>query len=80
MISDHRLLASVTHWRELPFKYVWVIDSEFYPGRGLNNGGRGGTRSPLYASSRSSCEPDELSGCGKTNLGLSRLIVSGPIR
>ena len=44
MISDHqhKLLASVSHWRELPHREIWVYDTEFYPGRGLNNGGRDG--------------------------------------
>ena len=29
-------------WEELPFKEIWCVDTEFYPGRGLNNGGREG--------------------------------------
>ena len=30
------------NWRELPFKRIFVDDSEFYPGKGLANGGREG--------------------------------------
>jgi hypothetical protein len=29
-------------WRDLPFPEIWAIDAEFYPGRGLANGGRHG--------------------------------------
>jgi hypothetical protein len=29
-------------WRELPFREIWCVDFEFYPGRGLLNGGRHG--------------------------------------
>jgi hypothetical protein len=26
-------------WRELPYREVWTVDTEFYPGRGKTNGG-----------------------------------------
>src|SRR5262245_12403350 len=26
-------------WRQLPFREIWVVDTEFYPGPGLANGG-----------------------------------------
>ena len=29
-------------WRDLPFREVWCIDTEYYPGRGKANGGRDG--------------------------------------
>jgi len=29
-------------WRELPYRALWVEDTEFYPGAGLANGGREG--------------------------------------
>src|SRR5262249_53293887 len=29
-------------WRELPFREIWCIDAEFFPGCGHNNGGREG--------------------------------------
>ena len=29
-------------WRELPFREIWVVDFEFYPGPGIANGGRDG--------------------------------------
>jgi DNA polymerase-1 len=32
----------ISDWRELPFREIWVADSEFYPGPGLDNGGREG--------------------------------------
>ena len=31
-------------WRDLPFREIWVIDFEYYPGRGKSNGGRDGDR------------------------------------
>jgi hypothetical protein len=35
----------ICDWRDLPFSEVWVVDTEFYPGRGLANGGRAGDSS-----------------------------------
>jgi DNA polymerase family A len=35
---------SMYDWRDLPFPYLWCADGEFYPGRGLANGGREGDR------------------------------------
>jgi DNA polymerase family A len=32
----------ISDWRELPFREIWVADTEFYPGTGLANGGREG--------------------------------------
>jgi hypothetical protein len=32
----------ISDWRALPFREIWVVDTEFYPGRGLSNGGREG--------------------------------------
>jgi len=29
-------------WRDLPFREIWCVDTEFYPGPGLSNGGREG--------------------------------------
>jgi hypothetical protein len=29
-------------WRDLPFREIWVVDTEFYPGLGLANGGEQG--------------------------------------
>jgi hypothetical protein len=29
-------------WRGLPFREIWTVDTEYYPGRGLANGGRDG--------------------------------------
>ena len=35
-------------WRALPFQEIWVCDTEYYPGSGLANGGRGGdAQTPL---------------------------------
>jgi DNA polymerase-1 len=40
-------------WGELPFEEIWCVDTEFYPGRGLNNGGRDGDPStPLCVVAR----------------------------
>jgi DNA polymerase I len=32
----------VSDWRDLPFREIWCVDFEFYPGPGLANGGRDG--------------------------------------
>ena len=29
----------ISDWRDLPFREIWVVDTEFYPGSGLANGG-----------------------------------------
>jgi DNA polymerase-1 len=35
-------------WRELPFRKIWVVDTEFYPGAGTANGGvEGDATTPL---------------------------------
>src|SRR5262245_51969977 len=34
--------ATYNSWRELPFRDLWVVDAEFYPGLGTQNGGREG--------------------------------------
>jgi hypothetical protein len=31
--------APIFDWRDLPFREIWIVDTEFYPGLGLNNGG-----------------------------------------
>jgi hypothetical protein len=35
-------MAAISDWRDLPFGEIWVVDTEFYPGAGLSNGGREG--------------------------------------
>jgi DNA polymerase I len=43
-------MAPISDWRDLPFREIWVVDFEFYPGPGLANGGRDGDQSsPLCA-------------------------------
>jgi DNA polymerase I len=34
--------SSISDWRDLPFREIWCVDFEFYPGPGLANGGREG--------------------------------------
>ena len=34
--------APIFSWRDLPFREIWCVDTEFFPGAGLNNGGREG--------------------------------------
>jgi DNA polymerase-1 len=36
------MTPAISDWRDLPFREIWVIDFEFYPGPGLANGGRDG--------------------------------------
>ena len=35
-------MPATSNWQELPFREIWVVDTEFYPGAGLANGGREG--------------------------------------
>jgi DNA polymerase-1 len=35
----------ISSWRDLPFREIWVVDFEFYPGTGTANGGREGDAS-----------------------------------
>jgi DNA polymerase I len=35
-------MATISDWRDLPFGEILIVDTEFYPGAGLNNGGREG--------------------------------------
>jgi DNA polymerase I len=37
-------MRAIFSWRDLPFREVWCIDFEFYPGAGLVNGGRAGDK------------------------------------
>jgi hypothetical protein len=33
---------ATSDWRAIPFEELWAVDTEFYPGAGLANGGRNG--------------------------------------
>ena len=33
------MVTIYSDWRQLPFREIWVVDTEFYPGPGLANGG-----------------------------------------
>ena len=35
-------MAPIFDWRNLPYREIWSIDTEFYPGNGLANGGSEG--------------------------------------
>ena len=35
-------MTPICDWRDLPFREIWVVDTEFYPGPGLANGGVAG--------------------------------------
>jgi hypothetical protein len=35
-------MATISDWQALPFAELWVVDTEFYPGSGLANGGGSG--------------------------------------
>jgi DNA polymerase-1 len=37
-----RPMTKFDRWEDLPFAEIWIVDTEFYPGRGLANGGRDG--------------------------------------
>ena len=32
-------MTPISDWRDLPFREIWIVDTEFYPGPGLANGG-----------------------------------------
>src|SRR5262245_2492015 len=36
------MAKTFTSWKELPFSEIWAVDTEYYPGKGLANGGREG--------------------------------------
>jgi hypothetical protein len=36
------MVAIYDDWRDLPFREIWCVDFEFYPGPGLANGGVNG--------------------------------------
>jgi DNA polymerase-1 len=43
-------MPAISDWQKLPFEEIWAVDTEFYPGPGLANGGREGDAStPLCA-------------------------------
>jgi hypothetical protein len=46
----------VSDWRELPFREIWCVDFEFYPGAGLANGGREGDADALFIAYMNSAE------------------------
>jgi hypothetical protein len=33
------MAPTISDWRQLPFREIWLVDTEFYPGPGLANGG-----------------------------------------
>jgi DNA polymerase I len=33
------MTMTISDWRQLPFREIWAVDTEFYPGSGLANGG-----------------------------------------
>jgi DNA polymerase-1 len=35
-------MPMISNWRDLPFREIWVVDFEYYPGIGTANGGREG--------------------------------------
>jgi hypothetical protein len=35
-------MTAISDWRGLPFEELWVVDTEYYPGSGLANGGKSG--------------------------------------
>ena len=35
-------MTACRNWQELPFREIWVVDTEYYPGAGKANGGREG--------------------------------------
>jgi DNA polymerase family A len=35
-------MTACRNWQDLPFREIWVVDSEYYPGAGKANGGRDG--------------------------------------
>ena len=48
-------MTPISDWRDLPFREIWVVDTEFYPGPGLANGGVAGDPLRRFALSRLRC-------------------------
>jgi DNA polymerase I len=42
LLSRTTAVTIYRDWRELPFREIWCVDTEFYPGAGKNNGGKEG--------------------------------------
>jgi hypothetical protein len=38
-------MTAISNWHDLPHEQIWIVDTEFYPGAGLANGGREGDAS-----------------------------------
>jgi hypothetical protein len=48
VISAATEMTTVFDWHDLPFREIWCVDTEFYPGAGLANGARyGDAMTPL---------------------------------
>jgi hypothetical protein len=42
------MVTTIFDWRDLPFREIWCVDTEFYPGAGLANGAvHGDAMTPL---------------------------------
>ena len=63
-------------WRDLPYREIWVVDSEYYPGRGLANGGRDGDAPTPLCVVAIECDRDVSSASGKTSSHRFRLTAS----
>jgi hypothetical protein len=35
-------MPAISNWQDLPCAQIWAVDFEYYPGRGLGNGGKVG--------------------------------------
>ena len=47
------MMTPISDWRALPFREIWIVDFEYYPGRGLANGGKEGDAvTPLCLAAR----------------------------
>ena len=49
VLRTEKVTTRCSDWQDLPFREIWAVDTEYYPGPGLANGGeRGDPITPLY--------------------------------
>jgi hypothetical protein len=67
-------------WRDLPFREIWCVDTEFYPGPGKANGGVDGDPSTPLCSVAQEMRFGRPCGYGRVNSAGSRPTGSTPTR
>ena len=71
---------TISSWRDLPFREIWVVDIEYYPGRGPSNGGREGDQITPLCLVALEMRTGGSRTSGRINSARSRLTASTPMR